>query len=63
MAESSNLLSVSEAAEFLRLSEHTIRAWARRGRIPTVRLGSRLLFDRADLERFIEASRAGGKDQ
>ena len=63
MAESSNLLSVSEAAGFLKVSEHTIRVWERQGRFPAVRLGSRVLFDRADLERFIEASRAGGKDK
>lgn len=40
------LLTASETADLLGLSEETVKAWARQGRIPCIRLGSRTLrFD------------------
>lgn len=51
----SDLLSISEAAEMTRLTESTIRAWLNQKRIPCVKLGRRVLLRRADLMALIEA--------
>ena len=51
-----NLLTVSEAAKVLRVSPLTLRAWSRgpRPRVPVIRLGRRVLFDRVELEAWIK---------
>lgn len=45
-----------EAADFLRISERTLQSWARGDspRIPVVRLGRRVLFDRVELEAWVK---------
>jgi excisionase family DNA binding protein len=54
------LLSVPEAASLLRLSPHTLYRWVFQGRVPTVRLGRRLLFDPDALRDWVlERSRTG----
>jgi excisionase family DNA binding protein len=40
MAEREELLTVKEVAERLRLSEETIRRWARKGQLRAVRMGA-----------------------
>jgi excisionase family DNA binding protein len=55
------LLSVKEAAKQLGVSEKTL--WsisAPRGPLPTVHIGSRVLYDPADLQRFIESRKTKG---
>ncbi|UCF36621.1 MAG: helix-turn-helix domain-containing protein [Acidobacteriota bacterium] len=47
------LLSVSEAAKYLAVRKSTLYSWAQRRRIPSVKIGRRLLFDREDLDRLI----------
>jgi excisionase family DNA binding protein len=49
-----DLLNTNEAADSLRISPATVRAWVFQKRIPCVRLGRRVLFRREDLERFVE---------
>jgi excisionase family DNA binding protein len=49
-----NLYSIEQAAEQLNVSPFTLRAWVHQGRIPYVKLGSRVLFRQKDLESFIE---------
>lgn len=49
----SELLTLKEGADQLRLSIHTIRAWVFQKRIPFVRLGRRVLLRREDLEEFV----------
>ena len=56
MAIGSELLSVEEAAEYLRISPHTLRAWLGQGRIPYVKLGGRVLFRLEDLMALINKS-------
>lgn len=51
-----HLLSVAEAAELLRLSKHTIRAWLSQRRLPFVKLGGRVLFRMEDLVTFINSN-------
>jgi len=47
-------LNVQEAAHLLALSPWTIRQRVRMGALTCIRVGTRLLFDRADLTRFME---------
>ena len=51
------LLSASEAARYLGIAEETARAWGRQGRLPVVRLGRRMLFDRRALDALIDRQR------
>jgi excisionase family DNA binding protein len=49
------LWTLHEAAAFLRVSERTIRRQAAARRLHCVRIGRRLLFDPADVSRFVAA--------
>ncbi len=51
------LISVVVAADYIGVSPYTVRAWIRQRRVAHVRLGRRVLLDRADLERLIQAGR------
>jgi excisionase family DNA binding protein len=51
-----DLLNVSEAAQALRVSRHTIRAWTIRKKIAVIKLGRRCLYRRQDLESLIKRS-------
>jgi excisionase family DNA binding protein len=51
------LVGVAATATRMGVSPYTLRAWIRQGRIPFVRLGRRVLFDPADVDRFIKANR------
>jgi excisionase family DNA binding protein len=52
------LLSLPEAAQRLGISRRSLRAWVRQMRLGVVRLGRRVLFSPADLEKFIQANRS-----
>jgi excisionase family DNA binding protein len=53
------LRTISEAAAYLRVPVGTLRKWRSQGRGPqSVKLGRRVLYDKADLDRFI-ADRKG----
>ncbi len=51
------LISVEDAARYLRVEKSTIFSWVWRRNIPSVKMGRRLLFDREDLDRMIEAGK------
>ncbi len=51
------LISVEEAAKYLGVQKSTIYSWAWRRKIPSVKMGRRLLFDQEDLDRMIEAGK------
>ncbi len=52
------LLTVEEAASFLRLRPQTLARWRVEGSGPAfVRVGGRVLYERAELERFVSAGR------
>jgi len=53
------LLTVRETAAYLRVSEKSIRRLIARRRLPCVRLGRRVLFDRSDLLRWVSARKEG----
>lgn len=48
------LLTPAEAAHFLNLRRSTLDDYARRGIVPSVRLGRHRRFRRSDLERFLQ---------
>ena len=48
--QTSDLLTARELASCLRVSADTVRTWARRGRIPTIRLSRKVVrYDLADV--------------
>ncbi len=51
------LYSVKEAASYLRLSPWTIRSLGWNGEIPQVKIGRRVLYDRQDLDHYIEGAK------
>jgi len=52
-----SLMTVQEAAHFLSVSVSTLYGWAWQRRIPFVKVGRALRFDKADLEQFVRANR------
>jgi excisionase family DNA binding protein len=59
MSNSNNLklLNLRDTAELLNLGLSTVRRWASSGRIPTVRLGGRVLVLEEDLKTLISKCR------
>lgn len=49
----SPLMTVAEAAKYMRIKEKTLYAWIADERIPCLRAGSRLRFRLCDLERWL----------
>lgn len=54
MTNNSELLTDKEAAEFLRVSHQTMWRLRKCGKLPHVRLATKLLYRKSDLEAFIE---------
>jgi len=52
----SDLLSVNESAEFLRIKSSTLREWILVRKIPFVKLGRRVFLKRGELEALINRS-------
>ena len=48
------LLNVEGSAKYLGVRKSTIYSWAAQKKIPSVKIGRRLLFDRKDLDDLIE---------
>ena len=57
------LLTINEAAEALRLSPHTLRAWISQRKIPVHYLGRKIVFRISDLERLVEEGRREARPQ
>lgn len=53
------LLTVRQVAAVLQVDEKTIRRFVWAGRIPCVRIGRRIRFDPADVERWVSARKEG----
>lgn len=54
--EPSPWMTIQEAAEFLRVTEHTIHAWARAGKITKYRVAgfNTVRVKRADIQKLVE---------
>lgn len=55
------LLKVKEVCELLGVSKPTICEWMREGKIPSLKIGVRRLFDDADIEPVIQKNKSQGK--
>ena len=55
------LWKAGEAARAMAVSERTLWALTKSGRIPAVRIGRAVRYDPADLRAYIEASKCGGR--
>lgn len=49
----SNLLTVPEAAQMLRMSEHTIYLWLRSGKLKAVRPGKKWLIPEEEIRKLL----------
>ena len=48
------LMNIREASAYLGFAVHTIYGWTSQRRIPFVKIGGRLRFDRGKLDKWIE---------
>ena len=55
----SRLLNVRDAAEYLSTTVWFVRNLGWSGTVPVVKLGNRWLFDRADLDAYVDRVKAG----
>jgi excisionase family DNA binding protein len=55
------LLKVKAAAAYLSTSPWTVRQLGWHGKLPVVRLGRSVAFDKKDLDAFIERTKLGGR--
>ena len=55
------LLTVKQAAQYLACSVFAVRdlGWSRR--VPSLKIGRRVLFDRTDLDRYVDLAKAGAR--
>jgi excisionase family DNA binding protein len=53
------LLTVREAAEFLRIGRNNLYIAARDGRIPSYKIGASVRFDLDELKAWLESNRRG----
>ena len=58
MTSDEQLLTVQEAAAYLRLKVRTVQNKASRGELPARKIGGHWRFDPAELRRYDEAKRA-----
>lgn len=61
--EKPKLLAIPELAEDSKVSTHTWRLWIRQGKLPSVKLGSRVLVRESDYLEFIEANLRAGREE
>ncbi len=47
-------LTINEAAEYLGFAVHTLYGWTSQRRIPFVKIGGRVRFDKRKLDRWLE---------
>jgi excisionase family DNA binding protein len=52
-----DLLTIEEAAEYLRLSKKTTWRWCKSGRLPAFKIGHQWRISKADLEALINAKK------
>ena len=55
MADTDELLTTREAAQFLKMNEQTVRIYARRGTMPALRVGKRWLIRRSALDAWLDS--------
>ena len=53
----SDILTLQELSEYLKIAERTLYGYARTGRIPAIKIGSGWRFRRRDIEEWLEQQR------
>jgi excisionase family DNA binding protein len=61
-AQMAALMSLTEVADSLRVSKHTVRSWVAKGRLRPVRICRRLLFDQIEIAAFVERGTSASGD-
>lgn len=56
----SELLNVNELCEYLRISKAGVYRLTSERRVPMIKLGNRVLFDRAKIDEWLEEQSSGG---
>lgn len=56
-----DLITAKEAAKLLTVTAHTIRAWARAGKLPAFHAGTRLRISKADVLAMLRRVEVAGK--
>jgi excisionase family DNA binding protein len=59
VTETTSLLTVADVATWLRVERQTIERWARRGKLPAIRLEGRYRFRRDDVEAWLRKRGTG----
>ena len=54
MSVDQKLMTVDEAAAYLGLSVHTLYSWTSQRKVPFIKLGNRVRFDRKKLDAWLE---------
>ena len=57
MDNNKNLIAVNEAAQYLGISPHTVRKYVLIRKLPFVKIGAAVRFEREALNEYIEANR------
>ena len=57
------LFTVAEVAEYLSISEQTLRRWINEGTLTAIKLGRELRIAESDLQAFLEARRTTGEGE
>jgi excisionase family DNA binding protein len=55
--ECNSLMTIKDAARFLSISVSTLYGWVWQRRIPFVKVGRALRFERSDLEKFVRTNK------
>jgi excisionase family DNA binding protein len=58
-----SLMTVREASQFLKVSPSTLYGWVWQRRIPFVKVGRALRFERRDIENFIRVNRVEAREE
>ena len=56
-------MTIDQTAEFTGLSAWTVRYWVRIGKLSSVKLGRRILIERAELNRLVAENRQVAADR
>lgn len=57
MADNSQIMTLKEVAEYLKLRERTIYKWAQKGQIPASKLGSVWRFRKAEIDTWVDKNK------
>ena len=55
--EKRELMTLEEVAQYLRIGKRTTYGWAKSGKLPAFKIGQAWRFDRADIDRWVEAQK------